>query len=414
MAPIRVLLIEVNEDGTTGGSHQALLDLVARLDRTRWTPVVLCYQDNTFVARYRAAGAEVHTWDAVRRAERAVRGPWWMPWRAVTQPLAIRRRVRFLREQRIDIVHVNNSPSYSFGDWLLAARVVGVPCISHVRGDLAPLTSPARLLIPRFDRLIAISEAVESHIAVAGVRDARVTRVYDGIDAHAVRARVKRAADLVRLELGIGPDETLALLVGHLRPWKGQHVAIEAMQLLSPPVRDGFHLALAGAPDPYAPQYAERLRTLAGAPDLERRVHFLGARSDVPDLMNAADVVIHASTVAEPFGLVVVEAMALGRPIIASVLGGPGEIVTAGTGWTFDPAEPRQLATCIEEALGDPERALEVGHAAMERADAFSIEATVAGLERVYEEVLGRHAGGEHSRLSAPAHAGRPVEALAP
>src|SRR6185312_12870255 len=150
---------------------------------------------------------------------------------------------------------------------------------------------------PRFDRLVAISEAVEVQIAAAGVRDAHVTRVYDGIDARVLRSRVKRSSALVRQDLGIGPDETFALLVGHLRPWKGQHVAIEAIQLLSSTVRAGFHLALAGAPDPYAPEYADRLRALADAPGLEQRVHFLGARSDVPDLMNAADVVIHASTV---------------------------------------------------------------------------------------------------------------------
>jgi glycosyltransferase involved in cell wall biosynthesis len=143
-------------------------------------------------------------------------------------------------------------------------------------------------------------------------------------------------------------------------------------------------------------------------------VHFLGARGDVPDLMNAADVVIHASTVAEPFGLVVVEAMALGRPVIASKLGGPGEIVAPGTGWTFDPTEPRQLARCIEEALGDPARAREVGRAAIERANAFSIEATVAGVERVYTEVLGASALEARARLIAPSQSGRSVEALTP
>ena len=390
MTPRRILLVELNEDGTTGGSHQALLDLVNGLDRRRWQPVVLCYQSNAFVGRFRVAGAEVHVWDAERSKERSVRGPWWMPWRAVTQPIAIARRVRFIRDMRIDLVHVNNSPSFSFGDWLIASRLAGIPCISHVRGALARMTPPARYLIPRFDRLIAISASIEAHVqTVIGAR-AAITRVYDGIDAEAVQAKVARSREDVRAELGVPDGDVFVLMVGHLRRWKGQHVLLQAARLLEPAILARLRIVFVGAPDPFAPDYETELREAAASGSFSSRVSFLGARSDVPDLMHAADVVVHASTVEEPFGLVVVEALVLGRPVIASRLGGPGEIVVEGAGWTFDPADPSQLANHLRFVCENPAAIAAASAPARARAASFRIADTVAGVERVYDQVLGR------------------------
>jgi glycosyltransferase involved in cell wall biosynthesis len=404
MTPARILFVELNEDGTTGGSHQALLDLVTHLDRRRFTPVVLCYQDNRFVERFRAAGAEVHVWDAERRRERAVRGPWWFPHRVLTQATAIARRVRFIRHERIALVHINNSPSYSYADWLPAARIAGVRCVSHLRGELVPRPPfPARWLIPRFDRLLAISGYIEDRLRVAGVPPDRVTRVTDGIDATALRARLHKAPALVRRELGIPDDAFLVLMVGHLRAWKGQDVLLRAVASLDAAVRTRMYVVLAGQPDPYDPAYAQMLHALADGDRLRDRVSIFAQRPDIPDMMRAADVVVHASTLPEPFGLVVVEAMALGRPLVASALGGPGEIVSAGSGWTFDPKSPDELAALLRALVEDPSRGAAVGPAAVARAEVFSITRTVAAVERIYDELLGAAAAPSAGTLATAA-----------
>lgn len=398
----RVLYVELNEDGTTGGSHQSLLNLVTHLDRRRFAPVVICYQQSAFVDKYRAAGAEVHVWKRERAAERAVRGPWWMPYRLVTQSVAIIRRVRFIRRERIDLVHVNNSPSFSYADWLPACRVAGIRCMSHLRGELTDFAAPARLLVPRFDRLVAISGYIESRLRDFGVPAERITRVYNGMDARAVMGRLQRAPELVRAELGVAAGELLVVIVGHLRAWKGQGVVLRAAAEAAERYGVRLHVALVGAGDRWSADYEAELRRLADVPALAGRVHLLGARKDAPDLMRAADVVVHASTEPEPFGLVLLEAMILGRPLVASRLGGPAEILTPDSGWTFDPSRPGELAALLRDIAADPAAAAAKAARGRERARDFTMEATLAGVERVYDELLGASRPRPQARAVAP------------
>src|SRR3954469_2709290 len=115
----RVLLVEINEDGTVGGSHQALFDLATHADRSAFEPIVLFYEENRFAEILRERGFEVHTWKSARDVERTrrystgVRGQFNTGWSVLG---AIRRRFRFLRDERVDLVHLNNSPCIGFSD----------------------------------------------------------------------------------------------------------------------------------------------------------------------------------------------------------------------------------------------------------------------------------------------------------
>src|SRR5688572_24633540 len=109
--PHRVLLVEANRDGTTGGSFQCLYDLALNFDRSRFEPVVLFYQSNAFVQRLRDAGVTVHVWESP--------SPQGGDGAAKPRPLAVkvrsalqgvRKRARFIRDETIDLVHLNNSP----------------------------------------------------------------------------------------------------------------------------------------------------------------------------------------------------------------------------------------------------------------------------------------------------------------
>jgi glycosyltransferase involved in cell wall biosynthesis len=120
------------------------------------------------------------------------------------------------------------------------------------------------------------------------------------------------------------------------------------------------------------------------------RVAFLGQRDDVPDIMSAADVVLNASTAPEPFGLVVVEGMAVGRPVVATRHGGPAEIVTPGAGLCFDPGSPEELGSLLATLLESPELRASLGKGALARAADFPVSRAVAGVERVYDELLTR------------------------
>lgn len=387
--PKRILLVETSRDGTAGGSHQALYDLARLLNPRKFVPIVLFYETNPFVTALRALGVRVLTWDAECRREHGSRARWFTPRRFVGLGEAIARRVQVLHAERIDLIHVNNSPSLSYFDWLPAARLARIPCVTHLRGELLPIASwPRRWAQLRFDRYITISDYVTSILERERFPLDRIRQIEDGIDPDQLRSRVFRQRDAVRAELGIPPERLFVLMAGHLRPWKGQDAALRAIAGLAPSERARVRLAFAGADDPQSPGYRRDLASLVDDHGLAGSVSFLGDRRDIPDLMNAADLVLHASTSPEPFGLTVLEGLALGRMVIASAFGGPRQIVTAESGWTFDPNDPVQLTRLLQRILREPGIPATFALAARMRADKFTASRTANRVQDVYGELL--------------------------
>jgi glycosyltransferase involved in cell wall biosynthesis len=107
--------------------------------------------------------------------------------------------------------------------------------------------------------------------------------------------------------------------------------------------------------------------------------------------MQAADIVLHASTRPEPFGLVVVEGMALGRAVVAAGIGGPAEIVTPDSGVLFDPTRPETLASALESLAADPERRRRLGEGGRRRAEDFSVRRNVESIQTLYQSLLPRN-----------------------
>lgn len=392
-APHRILLVEINEDGTVGGSHRCLFDLAHRMDRDQYTPVVLFYESNAYVDRLRSLGVEVHTWDAQRSLERNGRfggGIARKLYSRINAGPAILRRVRFLRSHRIDLVHLNNSPCVGFSDWLPAARLLGTPCVAHARGVyVRPGSGVGRWLTRRYDRVIAISRHIAEDMTAAGIPPAKVRQIYDGIDLEEWNGAGRTEPERIRGSLGIAPRAVLVVMVGHLRWWKGQDVLLSALREIEPADRCRLHALVVGASPQSDAAYQERLRRTAREAGLEDCVTLLGERDDVPDLIAAADVLVHASTIPEPFGLVVLEGMAAGKAVVASRLGGPAEILTPDSGILFDPRRPGDLAKLLASLADDPARRRALGEEARERVRAFDIRHNVAAIERLYGELVG-------------------------
>jgi glycosyltransferase involved in cell wall biosynthesis len=384
----RILLVESNEDGTVGGSYQAQFDLARLLDRAGFQPVVLFNQDNLFVARLRALGIEVHIFEAERAVERAAYGSGQKSRKFREMGRAILRRRRFLQGRHIDLLHLNNHPSFTCYDWLPAARLAGIPCVVNAMGDAEDDRLVSRALMRRYDRVIAISEFMRGRMLELGIPDRRITTVYLGLDAQAYRARVRRSPSEVRQELGVPADRVLVVMVGNLKFWKGQHVVLEALAGLPGDLKGRLTVLFVGATAPMGESYAESLRDTVRREGLEDVARFVGSRQDVPDLVNAADICLHASVMPEPFGLVVLEAMALGRPMIAARIGGPAEILTPESGLVFDPAQPAELTAALSRLATDRLLRERIGQAALRRVEEFSLERNVAGTVQVYRELL--------------------------
>lgn len=318
--------------------------------------------------------------------------PWHSP-RAVAEMSAAAWQLRAVaRRHGAQVVHAN---SIRAGVVLGLARLPRVAKVVHVRDCLpsGPLTTVTmRLLATTATTLIANSQYTADWVR-ASASGARPRVVHNGVDIERFDpARIDR--DAARAALGeAGERELLLGVVAQLSPWKGQDTAIEALEMVRAEGIDA-HLLLIGSAkfrdratrfDNEA--YVKRLRALVAGAGLTDRVSWLGEREDVPELMRALDVLLLPSW-QEPFGRALIEAMALGVPVIATDVGGPPEILSDGReGLLRPPAQPGAWAAAIGTLARDAELRSQMGIAGRRRvAQAFTLAHHVSAVLEVYEQ----------------------------
>lgn len=304
---------------------------------------------------------------------------------------AVRCLVRLLRAGEVDIVHAHNGrTAFSAALAVLLARHGRSVFTQHF---LAPDYVEARGMNTQLRRLahrwvnrhihhfIAVSQAVRDGIVSRREAPAsHITVIPNGIfpDLGALQP-----ASVVRAELGIADSQPLVVSAGRLEPEKNPGLLLEAMALVTGAVPHAV-CVLAGDGS-----LENALRERTGSLGLGDMVRLPGFCSDVNSLLNAADVFVLPSSV-ESFGLVLVEAMALEKPVIATQVGGPLEIVADGvTGLLVPPADPAAMAEAIRALLADPERRRAMGEAGRARFEAqFTAERMARETVEVYRKVL--------------------------
>lgn len=301
---------------------------------------------------------------------------------------------RAARGQAADIVHAN---SIRAGIVLAPARVGGAAKIVHVRDCLPPgAVSRATL---RLIGATASTVVANSRYTAASVQalapNARLEVVHNAVDpARWDPARIDRERS--RAALGDAGRRGLLLgVVAQLSPWKGQDTAIEALKILCARGVDA-HLLLIGSAKFVASAtrfdneaYVARLRALVAEAGLEGRVSWLGEREDVPELIRALDVLLLPSW-EEPFGRALIEAMALGVPVVSTDVGGPPEIVEDGReGYLVSPRDPHAWAAAVMRIAERPELASAMGRAGRLRVKrSFTVERHVEEMLAVYARAL--------------------------
>jgi len=303
----------------------------------------------------------------------------------LTSGLWLPRLVLLIRRHGVDIVHLNNG--YVPPEGILAARLTGTPLVVHFRGYAEPSFPRSWLRwVSAADHTIAVSDASIEHLKAA-VPDLRSTTVYDPVDLESARA-ASTARERVREELGFTERHVVAGIFGRVVEWKGQlefvRAALEAME------RDpDLRAVIVGGISDGSREYLHTIRDVIAASRFADRFVLTGYREDVDALYAAVDFAVHASTLPEPFGMVIPEAMAAGRPVIATDAGGPREIVTHGEdGMLVPPGDVDALRDAILELSLDPEKRCAMGERAQKASRRFTIEQSAAGVRKVYRDVL--------------------------
>ncbi len=370
----------VTHSGVLGGAERSLLDLAGGWPSARR---LLALADGPTVVAARAIGLEVEVepLGALGDVKRDSNGP---GLGALADVARLSGRLAGAAKG-FDVIHANSQKAFvvAAAAGLLARR----PVVWHLRDILtsahfSPRNIKAAVLLAnaRAAAVICNSAATAAAFIEAGGKPALVHVVHNGLDAARFDAVTAAQAAALRAELGAGEAQVLAVCA-RLAPWKGQHVALAALQALP-----DAHAWIIGAALFGEDAYARGLLGHAAALGVADRVRFLGEREDVPALLRGADVVVHASVDAEPFGRVVVEGMLARRPVIATDAGGVREILSHGeTGWLVPPGDPAALADAAMRvrALHPAARDAIVARARAEAERRFSVPAMIDGVVRV-------------------------------
>jgi glycosyltransferase involved in cell wall biosynthesis len=264
---------------------------------------------------------------------------------------------------------------------------------SHVFNEHTPLTADGqllamrprqrmltRLVAPHVHRVIEVSERQRAPLERLGYKSGRIVTVPNGVFASDVTARVERS--VMRASLGLENGDFAVLCVANLRAEKGVDTFVEAVARAHQPLRRLHGLIAGDGP--------ERVR-LERLVEQSEGVELLGSRGDVPDLIVACDAVALLSR-AEALPMSILEAMALGRPVVTSDVGGAGEAVVDGvTGLVVPPGDTEAAAAALAKLAADPVAAQAMGERGRTRQrKRYAGEAMVDGYWRALQEVATR------------------------
>lgn len=392
--PLRVLLFDHTAE--LGGGEIAMADLVRRFDRSRVEPIALLasrgpleslleghlpvhrllLDDNVVHARREAlGGASLGTVKAGLSTLRYVR-----------------RLMRFLDDQQIEIIHTNSLKASVLGG--VAGRLKGRKVIWHIRDRIADDYLPHTVVVvmrrlarvlPQF--VIGNSRAT---LATLDLPNTPTAAIPSGVDL----SRFFASDAAVPATQAAAPEPATAPLiglVGRICPWKGQHIFLKAAALVHARFPEA-RFQIIGAALFGEQEYERELYQLVVANGIEASVEFLGFQKDVPPLIRALDILVHASVVGEPFGQVIVQGMACGKPVVATNGGGVPETVVDGqTGLLVPMGDEVAMAAAIEHLLSDPAAAAAMGEHGRKRViERFTIEQSARRVTEVYEYIAGR------------------------
>lgn len=370
------------------GGERSLLEILKAFPWEEYQPILACPQHGALTQEAMKLGTRIEIIpmdQAVLDRRRDSINLFSLTWDLPKLLSIILRLRRFLATERPSLLVTNSQKAHLIGAF--ASFLTVTPLCWYFRDIL-----PAKLrrlilpcgLIPK--RIIAISQAVARQFTIAGRRWAKVVVVPNAVNLGGA-PRFPSKEQILR-ELRLPPKSRIVGTVGQIARWKGQRHFIEAARELSGRL-SGVYFLIVGDVLFEETDYKKQLLQLVEDMALQDRVIFTGYREDPLSLMHAFDLLVHPAVEPEPFGRVLIEAMALGKPIVASNTGAAPEIVQDGkTGILVSPGDSHALAEAVEHLLENPEAAQEMGERGRGRAERlFSTDRLIQDLRTVFASV---------------------------
>jgi glycosyltransferase involved in cell wall biosynthesis len=379
--PIPILIL--SPTAVPGGAERSLAGLARQLPRFGFEPTAVLLEDGPLARWLRDVGCPTHILPAGR----------------LRRPVSTLRTIAavgsLVRRGGHELVFSNQAKGHVYGG--LAAQMAGVPAVWWQRGiadrnrfDFAAARVPAAAVV------CSSGEAIEAQRR--RTHRTPTIRIHPGVRADEIASR---RGSGIALRLSLGWDENkVVVIVGRLQPWKGHETFLRAAALLHHEFPKARFAIVGGAVLGWEGDYPRELERLADRLGLREAVVFTGHQDDVYPWFDSADVVVHASF-GEPFGRVLVEAMALGKPLVAASGSGPSEIVEPGiSGLLVPPGDAKALADAVRRILVDNSLAARLAEGGRHRAPHFSEEHSAAQLARLFHRIReGRVSARKEARI---------------
>ena len=399
-------ILYIHHGGALGGAPISLLFLLRQLDRSCYEPIVLCLADGPVVERFRAAGVETHVATDISdfsHTELVWYGNtllWQLPGKALRFLPSVAAVRRYLQRFQPDLVHLNSSTLAAAAQ---AAYLEGTPIVWHIREPLARgyFRMRRRWLRRRIARHATRVVAISQYDAAQLLPSDRIRVISNFVDFATFDRGIN--SDAARAHLNLNPAQYVVTMLGGCSAPKGTLPFVRALPLVREKIPNACFLVAGPKPRVGASEpLPALLKCLARADAYDRAVmsasspaiasgalRFLGMRDDVSQLMAASDLLVFPSIVPH-FARPVIEAAAMAKPVVASDLGGPRELVRHNeTGLLIPSNDPQILADAIIVILSDSARAQAMGEAGYWLArELFDARKNAARTFSIYEELI--------------------------
>ena len=378
-------VLAINRAGHLGGVERIILTLADALRDSGWHTTLACPDAGALSAAAAAQGIDVAAsmFDRMRiTADPRLLARYPRAWLRGAEAVE-----RHCRDRRIDIIHAHHPVSALYA--IRASRRLGIPLVLHVHETLPakPLYALAmRIALCASRAVMCVSGAALALARSMGADPNCTSVVYNGVDPRFLGALPEPEPKVAQE----GPGPHIGLF-GVLEPRKAQHVFLEAATLLCSRFPEARFWLVGPAALRDKQDYADRVRAIADAPALRGRAILTGFQANVAAWIAAMDVVAQSSVASESFGMSLAEALALGRPVVATNVGGMPEVVRDGrTGFIVRPNDATAFAEAIATLLTDPAARAQFGKDGASDARArFSPTVFQRSVAQVYEAVLG-------------------------
>lgn len=370
----RKVLYLTDTGSIMGGGEISLLNLLENIDRSVFTPVACVPRQGDLSGKLEQMGIHVETFSYKRLFN---------PFNIVNTLRTVRRIMDIIVRENIGLVHTNSTGGIVLLAGFACART-GIPLVSHVRLVYSGfLQDICQGLLS--SRIIVISGRIYRKLSFRLFRD-KITQIYNGVNI--ARFREQAGSRDFRREFGIDRNALLIGASGTYVPGKGFEYFIDAVKELKPLFPGLRAVAVGFQPEGYA-DYIRGLEEKARQAGVGDIISFLPRYDAMPAFFKALDVFVFPSLI-DPFGRVLIEAMASEKPVAAFRTGGAPEIVADGsTGFLVRPKDSKALAEKIGFMLRDRDFALKMGREGLKRCEQFfDIKVHAAAVEKVYREVF--------------------------